>query len=77
MMTMISTRSVGRSVGRSRGSGHYFGAVAACLNVSRLGLSNVTQQRVKRLRSRHSFAPWDCSSGKRPAVHSVAIECTI
>lgn len=29
LMTMTSTRSVARSVGRSRGSGHYFGAVAA------------------------------------------------
>ena len=35
---------VGRSVGHT-GGGHYFPAVAACLNVSRLGLSIITQQR--------------------------------
>lgn len=37
-------RSVGRSVGHT-GRRHYSATVAACLNVSRLGLSIITQQR--------------------------------
>lgn len=65
--SVASVASVGHT-----GRRNYSAAVAACLNASRLGLSNITQQRVKRLRSRHSFTPPDCSWGKRPAVHSVA-----
>lgn len=46
MIDDSSTRSVSRSVASvTHGEAHYYFAVAACLNVSRLGLSIITQQR--------------------------------
>ena len=59
MMTMISTRSVGRSVSRSRGSGHYFGAVAAFASSPCLESAYV---------SRRPFQVLSLGTPSRPAV---------
>lgn len=64
MMTMISTRSVGRSVGRSRGSGHYFGAVAAFASSPCLESAYVSR-RFLHPQPRHSFALCGHPSEKR------------
>ena len=63
MMTHRPVGHVGRSH-RSRGSGHYFGAVAACASSPCLESAHI-QKALSGPQPRHSFAPCGHPSGKR------------
>lgn len=62
--------SVGRSVGRLGGSGHYSGAVAACVRIL-AAAGAISRTRGISPQIRHSFAPRGRPSGKHLAdAHS-------